>query len=172
MLVDNENTTDNNLTIPLLDENNLENSKMNNESNSINNSNSNSNSNNGSTNTSSTTTLSTNPLISIITLPMTVIIYILTNFQAFVYSSIQGNLTAEECQFVKSIPKETKVLQNDMDHVKDDQKNIGHDIDDLMRRVEILKEKRRKREEKYNHWMMEEKNDVGEQKEDVNIVTN
>mmetsp|Transcript_7517 Transcript_7517/g.9364 ORF Transcript_7517/g.9364 Transcript_7517/m.9364 type:complete len:167 (+) Transcript_7517:89-589(+) len=125
----NNNNADNNFTVPLLDADNLgTNDNMASEDKS-----------NNTTADNGSRALSTYSIVSIITLPFTLLVYILSNFQQYLQTSVEEN------EFIR--PEEQKALEGDMDHVKKDQETISKDIDDLTRRVQALEERRRKREE-------------------------
>ena len=58
-------------------------------------------------------------------------------------------------EFLATIPQEQMMLENDMDHVQNNQKEIWRDIDDLTRRIQALEDRRR--EENDKNWIEEHK---------------
>lgn len=96
------------------------------------------------------TTLSAYPLVSLLTMPLRIMFFVLAYFKQQMEASFIEE-TANN-RFLKSIPQEQKALESDMNHIKDNQKTIGQNIDDLTLRIRALQEKRNKREEALSKW--------------------
>ena len=97
-----------------------------------------------------------NPILSILTFPITIMFQVLTNFQQYMYTNfINSNSRMEDSEFISTIPQEQEALQNDLNGVKSHQHNLGRNIDDLSKRIERLEKRRKTREEKMKGFRRE-----------------
>lgn len=122
-------------------------------------------SNNNSSNSTSLLSLSTisnNALISIFLLPLTLLVNFMKYFQDYIYTNFQID-TQTKNDFLTTIPQQQESLQHDMDYVKGEQKELGRNIDNLMKRVQALEERRKRREEAISHWVEDDRHEHSEE---------
>mmetsp|Transcript_18431 Transcript_18431/g.22566 ORF Transcript_18431/g.22566 Transcript_18431/m.22566 type:complete len:125 (+) Transcript_18431:46-420(+) len=90
-------------------------------------------------------TLSANPILSLLSLPFTIFLFLMTNFREYITQTLLYD--TEESEILKSIPQQQDRLQKDVNNVKETQMEIDKDINMLMTRVKALEERRKKRED-------------------------
>ena len=123
-------------------------------------------SNNNSSNSTSLLSLSTisnNALISIFLLPLTLLVNFMKYFQDYIYTSTNFQIDTQTNDFLTTIPQQQESLQHDMDYVKGEQKELGRNIDNLMKRVQVLEERRKRREEAISHWVEDDRHEHSEE---------
>ncbi len=158
MFVSHEEKTNNDVTVPLLDSDNLMvplDLSMNNDSRTVpvdDQSYTRSSTQRSNNPSPRTTSITQHPLLSIVSIPITLLFHVLTNLQKYIYTNfiVSNNdgkdNVVEESEFLSTIPQEQDKMQDNIDHVKIHQHDLGRNIDDLTKRVQKLEERRRKRE--------------------------
>jgi len=95
----------------------------------------------------STSLISPTNILQLVTMPFTILMYLLSNSISFLSNLRIPVLTGEQEEIMAATPGLQKVLRTSMTKVSADQEKIGTDIDDLKARLARLDERRRMRTE-------------------------